>query len=390
MNRVEEFRLPVFRFSKTIRVARGIRSFLDFKVGVVRETSEPGSRTANPERNHQSTIQENKTRKAMRRNIQSKKLKVKLIVSEIRNAKNLAEKREHKKKKIEAQQELFQAQEKLRAANLRRSGDVLDSQVPSWIVENTGTGSLPDFITIGAQKCGTTTFHRLLTRHPHVASAALKELHFFDNRFDEGVEWYRRCFPSPRWIDGRKTITGECTPAYMFRPFVPRRVAETIPEIRLIALLRNPADRAYSHYYHQVRLGNAVLEFDEAVKAEAARLQSERNGTRGEEYQAGHNLRQSSYLSRGIYVDQLLRWSEFFDNSQMLVLNSEDFFENTPGTMKRVLNFLGLPDWTPPTLKSRNTGSYTPMNPDTRRWLEEYFAPHNQRLYEYLGVDFGW
>ena len=382
--------MPIFRFSKTIRVARGIKSFLDFKVGVVRETSEPGSRTANPERNHQSTTQENETRKAMRRNIQDKKLKVKLIVGEIRNAKNLAEKREHKKKKIEAQQELFQAQEELRAANLRRSEDALDSRAPSWIVENTGKGSLPDFITIGAQKCGTTSFHRLLTRHPHVASAALKELHFFDNRFDEGVEWYRRCFPSPRWLDGRKTITGECTPAYMFRPFVPRRMAETIPEVRLIALLRNPVDRAYSQYHHQVRLGNAVSEFEEEIKEEAARLEGKRNASHGEERQAKHDPRQPSYLSRGIYVDQLLRWSEFFDDRQMLVLNSEDFLKNTPDTMKRVLNFLGLPAWTLPTLESRNAGSYAPMNPDTRRWLEDYFAPHNQRLYEYLGTDFGW
>jgi hypothetical protein len=108
------------------------------------------------------------------------------------------------------------------------------------------TGALPDFVIIGAQKCGTSSLYHLLTRHPHVERAATKELHFFDLLFDEGIEWYRQCFPPPKLKDGRRTIHGEATPGYLFHPLVPERMAEAVPQARLIALLRNPANRAYS------------------------------------------------------------------------------------------------------------------------------------------------
>ena len=101
----------------------------------------------------------------------------------------------------------------------------------------------------------------------------------------------------------------------------------------------------------------------------------------------------SDLLSRGIYVTHLQRWSKFFSEEQMLVLKSEDFFERPVDTLKVALNFLELPEWEPEASelqKKRNARKYEEMNPATRRRLEEYFEPHNQRLYEYLGVDFGW
>ncbi len=110
-----------------------------------------------------------------------------------------------------------------------------------------------------------------------------------------------------------------------------------------------------------------------------------------DELYTSSNHRHFSYLSRGVYVDQLLRWSEFYDKEQMLVLKSEDFYERAPETLMLVLDFLHLPDWQPETWEVRNKGHYEQeMNPATRRRLEEYFEPHNRRLYEYLGVDFGW
>jgi hypothetical protein len=148
-------------------------------------------------------------------------------------------------------------------------------------------------------------------------------------------------------------------------------MAEVVPQARLIALLRNPIDRAYSHYQMQVKRGTEPLTFEEAIEQE-----------------------HSSYVSRGIYVNQLLRWFEFFSKEQMLILKSEDFFERPVETMKVVLNFLNLPDWQPEAAdlqQGRHTGSYKQrMDPSTRRRLEAYFEPYNQRLYECLDVDFGW
>jgi sulfotransferase family protein len=233
-------------------------------------------------------------------------------------------------------------------------------------------GALPDFVIIGAQKGGTSFLYHLLTRHPLVEPAARKELHFFDNPelFDHGDEWYRRCFPRLSAEDGQKSITGEATPYYLFDPPVAKRMAEIVPKARLIALLRNPIDRAYSHYQMQVKRGTEPRTFEEAME------------------------QHSSYMSRGIYVDQLLRWFEFFGKEQMLILKSEDFFARPLETLKVVLTFLDLPDWQPEASElqqRRHSGTYKQkMDPSTRQQLEAYFEPHNQRLYECLDIDFGW
>jgi hypothetical protein len=234
-------------------------------------------------------------------------------------------------------------------------------------------GALPDFVIIGAQKGGTSFLYHLLTHHPLVESAARKELHFFDNSeiFHHGVEWYRRCFPRLSTEDGQRAITGEATPYYLFDPPVAKRMAQIVPKARLIALLRNPIDRAYSHYQMQVKRGTEPRTFEEAIEQQ-----------------------HSSYVSRGIYVDQLLRWFEFFSKEQMLILKSEDFFERPIETLKVVLTFLDLPDWQPEASElqqRRHSGTYKQkMDPSTRQRLEAYFEPYNQRLYECLGVDFGW
>jgi hypothetical protein len=257
------------------------------------------------------------------------------------------------------------------------------------------TGALPDFLIIGAPKCGTTSLYYLLTEHPYVEPAAAKELHFFSSHFDLGVQWYRRCFPRPTHKDGRSTITGEATPSYMGDLYAPARVADVVPQARLIVLLRNPVDRAFSHFQMGRRKGwETAATFEEAVGAEIA-LQPLGEGKANFEPENSTTLDHDSwYLSRGIYVDQLARWSSFFRDEQMLVLRSEDFSWRPEETLKRVLGFLKLPDWEPESgglHKNLHRGGYEQeMQPATRRWLKEYFEPHNRRLYTFLGEDFGW
>ena len=102
------------------------------------------------------------------------------------------------------------------------------------------------------------------------------------------------------------------------------------------------------------------------------------------------NYRRYSYLSRGIYVDQLRAWTSFFPREKVLVLKSEDLYGDAPMVLNRVSDFLNLPSWEPEVGKKHNYRSYEKMNPATRKQLVQYFQPHNQRLYEYLGVDLGW
>jgi hypothetical protein len=314
-----------------------------------------------------------------RKKVKSKRQEFRRISNELHAAKSRAERIKHKKRKKTVQQEIFQLQRELRAAEVRRTEGEPE------------TGALPDFAIIGGKKCGTTSLYHLLTQHPHVEHAAAKELHFFNTLFDQGTAWYRRCFPPPRWKEGRRTITGEATPEYLSCPPAPRRMAKVIPQARLIALLRNPVDRAYSDYQQVVRKGRETRTFKEAIGMEEARPPVRGAATSKRKDRAGLDGASRGYLSKGIYVDQLLRWSRFFGDEQMLVLKSEDFFERPAHTLGVVLDFLELPQWEPPAWEVRNKGDYEQkMDPEVRRWLEEYFEAHNRRLYEYLGVDFGW
>jgi hypothetical protein len=358
-------------FDKAFAIAQGVKALLSSKGRA--------TRSARPDSWRGSSEQRKKIKEEISR-----------LKYGLHTAENQAERAEYRKNLKSKKQEFFQLKNEFRTAEEQRAKDTADGWSASRIADDGEAGALPDFVIIGGQKCGTTSLYHLLTHHPHVEPAAFKELHYFNNLFDKGIEWYRRCFPQPRWKDGRKTITGEATPAYLFRPHVPEMMAQIIPQARLIALLRNPVDRAYSQYHQRVKKGRETRSFEEAVAAEEARLRSERYETLEDEHH-GDNHENSSYLSRGIYVDQLLRWSRFFSDEQMLVLKSEDFFERPQDALKLVLGFLGLPDWKPEAWETRKKGRYERgMDPATRGRLEEFFEPHNRRLYEYLGVDFGW
>lgn len=253
--------------------------------------------------------------------------------------------------------------------------------------------TLPDFVIIGAQKCGTSFLYQLLVQHPHVKPAFGKEVHYFDLNFRKGANWYRSYFPL-RMRNSRKYITGEASPYYLFHPHAARRASTVIPDARLIVLLRNPVDRAYSHYQHQVKRGKGeareTLTFEEAIEAEERILPREVSKMLQDEYYESASHRTRSYLSRGKYIDQLLVWSSFFRRKQMLVLKSEDLFNDTANTLERMLDFLGVPHWAPETYSIPNKREYTDVSPLIRQRLDEYYKPHNQRLYEYLGVNLGW
>jgi hypothetical protein len=259
-----------------------------------------------------------------------------------------------------------------------------------------GIRLLPDFIIIGAQKCGTTSLYHYLSAHPAVAPAARKEVHYFDWAFKQGTRWYRAHFATIPYrlafelLTGRRLVVGEASPFYLLHPDVPKRVRALLPDIKLIALLRDPVERAYSHYNQRVRRGKEPLPFSEAVVREADRIAGELVRLQRDETYASRIHRYPSYLARGIYADQLAKWLRVFPREQLLILTSEDFFSDTPRVFSQVLEFIGLPSWAPPQFDAFNPGTYSDMEPSMKRWLVEYFAPHNERLYQLVGRDLGW
>ena len=190
---------------------------------------------------------------------------------------------------------------------------------------------------------------------------------------------------------------GEATPDYLFHPAVPERVAATIPDVRLIVLLRNPVERAYSHYQHMRKRQAEKLSFEEAIEAEPQRLAAfddhlmkVQPDTTKEGYRRHHHHRHRAYVSRSIYADQLERWLAYFPLEQLLVLRSEDFFARPAETFAQVFAFLGVRPWEVPSHEARNVGSYAPIDPAFRSRLEQRFAEPNARLAALLGRDFCW
>ncbi|GGA21388.1 sulfotransferase domain-containing protein [Okeania sp. KiyG1] len=204
--------------------------------------------------------------------------------------------------------------------------------------------TLPNFIIIGAQKCGTTSLYRYLTKHPQILPATKKEVHFFDLNFDKGMNWYYSHFPQKEIPN--QTITGEASPYYIFHPHAPQRISQSLPDIKLILLLRNPVDRAVSHYYHNRQFGKSrePLSFEQAIQQEPSRIEPEIDKIMADENYKSLPHRYYSYLSRGIYIEQLLRWLKFFPRKNLLILKSEELWENPRQKMKQVWNFLGVPN----------------------------------------------
>lgn len=266
---------------------------------------------------------------------------------------------------------------------------------------------LPEFLIIGVQKGGTTSLYRYLEQHPCVASAFAKEVHFFDNhtrdyKYGKGMSWYRSHFVYStskfyhKLIHHQDLMTGEGSPDYIFDPNAPQRIAQALPQAKLVVMLRNPVDRAYSHYMHNARaawdVNREPLSFEEAIAAEPTRLQGEKDKLLQDASYFSYNYMHYSYLQRGIYADQLQTWFNLYPKEQLLILGSENFFADPQACFKQVLQFLELPDWDLPEYKSFNTRSEgaIAMADETRSQLVEYFKPHNQRLYQLLNYDFGW
>jgi hypothetical protein len=250
---------------------------------------------------------------------------------------------------------------------------------------------LPDFLILGAQKAGTSSLYAYLAGHPQIAPALAKEIHFFDYNFERGEAWYRAHFPTllEKWR-GLFRATGEGSPYYLFHPHTASRVRALVPRAKLIVLVRNPVERAYSHYQHQVRLGLETLSFEEALDQEPARLVGEFERLLADASYYSFNYQNYSYCARGMYAVQLARWFKLFPREQFLILESEAFYADPARTLARVLDFVHLAPWQPPAFPIENDGHYAPLEPGTRARLSAFFAPHNGELYALLDQTFQW
>jgi len=264
---------------------------------------------------------------------------------------------------------------------------------------NAGRRGLPDYLIIGAQRSGTTSLQKALARHPDVRVSLVKETHFFDLAYHRGETWYRAhfCLEAARERarrEGRPLVMGEATPFYLAYPPAAERAASLVPDARLIVLLRNPVERAYSHYRHELRMGHEQAPMTDALVRELERHTAP--GWLGESAGDIWTWQHRSYLQRGLYASQLATWMRWFPADQFLILRSEDYFAEPLGVLDQVCTFLGIRPASalakPETLQMhRNAGGQgAPLPPELRCQLEDYYAEPNRALEALLGRTMGW
>ncbi len=256
---------------------------------------------------------------------------------------------------------------------------------------------LPDVVLVGVQRSGTTALFEALYRLPVVERPRRgKGSHYFSYNYHLGWEWFQSQFPTRRWADrveakhGQPIFCFDACPYYLFHPFAIERMAQALPDVKVMVMLRDPVRRAESHFHHSVSHGHEELSFDEALAKETERLQGEDERMQSDWSYWSHSHEHHSYISKGMYAEQLERLFRHYPRDQVLVLPSEAFYANSNEVLGTVTQWLDLPPVTLASDDDRNGNRYKKMNQAMRDRLIEIYREPNERLFELLGERYDW
>ena len=243
---------------------------------------------------------------------------------------------------------------------------------------------LPTIFIIGVQKGGTTSLLTDLIQHPEIIAPKYKETFYFNdvNNFNKGLNWYKSHFPLNL---SNKIKTIDASANYFESIDAAKKIKEVVPDAKIILLLRNPVDRAFSHYKMAVKRGFEKLSFEAALESEQSRI--EYGKSMGEHNYAFQKL---GYASKGKYSDFLPSWLNQFNKDEILILSSEEYFNTPKKTLEQIVHFLNLNPFSFDTVNWKNKGNSETINETTKSNLEEYFKPYNEELYNLLGKKLTW
>ncbi|HWH00145.1 MAG TPA: sulfotransferase domain-containing protein [Pilimelia sp.] len=262
-----------------------------------------------------------------------------------------------------------------------------------------GSRLLPSFLICGGQRCGTTSLYRALAAHPTVLKAVLhKGVHYFDTGYHRGLAWYRAHFPTRRAaarIEVRYGVPGqtfESSPYYMYHPLAAARIAADLPGVRLLVLVRDPVERAYSQHAHELARGfETEPSFARALALEPQRLAGEEERLAADPTAYSFAHQHHAYRARGEYVSYLDRLAAHVGRERIHVVESERFFATPEPVYDEVLRFLGLPHHGYPAFARHNARTRpAPLPEAVREELTAHYAPHDARLADWLGHPPGW
>jgi hypothetical protein len=257
-----------------------------------------------------------------------------------------------------------------------------------------GTASrrvLPNMLIVGGQRCGTTTLFKALVQHSCFLGPTLRKgVHYFDLQPEQSLDWYRSHFPTRGAVeiarnrgDGR-VVVGESSPYYLWHPLAAERIIRALPSVRVIALLRDPVERAYSAHAHELARGFESESFEEALALEPKRLEGEEVRLRSGELTRSPAHQHLAYVRRGEYINQLQRMERAVGRDHMLVLDSADFWAMPERDWPQVTSFLGIADQDV-TFERHNARSRAPMSEALRSELDAHYLPFDERLATWWG-----
>ena len=248
---------------------------------------------------------------------------------------------------------------------------------------------LPDFIIVGAMKCGTTSLYYDICEHPCIEPASYDEIGYFDVNYHLGINWYRSMFPSI--FKKRKILskfgnfkTGEDTPFYFWNPDAAKRIHDLLPQTKIIVILRDPVYRAYSQYSNGKRDGVETLSFEEILEIEIRDLDKKVSNP----FEKFFGKR--SILAKGIYVEQLKIWEDLFGKNQIHIFSTEELLKNPERTMNSVYSFLGVTNYKIKTNRKMKAAKYPEMESKTKELVTEFYKPYNEKLFKMIGKEFDW
>lgn len=251
----------------------------------------------------------------------------------------------------------------------------------------------PTFMVIGAPRCGCRVLFDALAQHPRIKRGAA-DTGFFDQpaQFGKGTDWYASHFPIALGKKARSgfTQTGECAPTYLLSPATPQQLTKLFPQTKLIVMLRDPVERAWSHYQRARMAGVEDRDLADAIKAEQEWWPDERKKLAVNPTHDSEDTRLRAYLHAGCYAELLERWFEFMPRVRYHIIRTDVFFTDPRRALERVAEFLDVGEfgeWKPPTPTRE---PYPLIKPEVKDKLSAYYKPHNEALTELLKMRFEW
>jgi hypothetical protein len=262
---------------------------------------------------------------------------------------------------------------------------------------------LPNFIIIGSGRAGTTALYTYLIQHPSIFAASTKnnesvsDLHFFEYMTSDKISWYKSHFPTKFTKNFHNLkyknnfVTGEYTSTYMYNRNVPKRISKLLPDVKLIIILRNPVNKAYSTYSQQYHFNEYSSSFEDTIQAEFKRM--ELCKTNPELYTKNPDFDShvvTNLIRHGMYSEYLEEWIKFFPKNQFLIIDSEELKNSTQETVNKVFNFLNVFPHKISNLSKVNVGKYSPLDKKSKDLLSKFYKPYNEKLNNLLDTKFEW